>query len=81
MRVCLVRFDVSQFVDDLGGAAMAAEACQVSRTTPYRWLKTGRISSEVLARAVRSNPLIDMNKYFKGGDDDISSHQKLGNPI
>lgn len=62
-----MRFDVHRFVADLGGPRKAAAVSGVSRTTPYRWLKVGRISTQVLQRVMASHPEIDLNSYFKEG--------------
>lgn len=59
-----MRFDVQRFVDDLGGPRKAAEMCEVSRTTPYRWLKTGRVDSNILKRAKAKQPTLNIDAYF-----------------
>lgn len=57
------RFDVAALIHDLGGAAAAAKIAGVSRTTPYRWLRTGQISSRIMERLKTECGLI-MEPYF-----------------
>lgn len=64
-----MRFDVEKFVADLGGPRAASNKAQVSRTTPYRWLKTGRVGSQVLARIKALDPQFRVDTYFKEGGD------------
>ena len=60
----MLRFNVERFVADLGGPVPAAAICRVSRTTPYRWIKTGRINSDILERAKEAKPNLNLDDYF-----------------
>lgn len=58
-------FDVERLIRDLGGAARAAEITGAPRTAPYRWIRAGRLSTQVLGKIKEHNPKIDLDQYFK----------------
>lgn len=58
------KFDVAALVRDVGGATKAARITGKNRTTPYRWIAQGHISSRLLELIKEAMPEIDMNKYF-----------------
>lgn len=60
-----MRLNIARLVADLGGAASAATAAGVSRTTPYRWIERHFISSRVLERIKRSRPDLVIDDYFE----------------
>lgn len=62
-------FDVDALIASLGGASRAAEIAGVSRCTPYRWRKTGQISSKVLAK-LKSECGLSIEPYFVRRDDE-----------
>lgn len=57
-------FDITKLVSDLGGPAAVAELVGVSRTTPYRWIKAGQVSTRVLAR-IRGATGKGFDGYFR----------------
>ncbi len=63
-----VKLNVKKLVEDLGGARSAADLVGVPRTAPYRWIKTGRMSSESLAAVKKGRPNLDLDYYFDAAE-------------
>lgn len=59
-------FDIEKLVADCGGASALAQQLGVSRTTPYRWINQGMISSRMLARIKQCQPTITIDDYIEG---------------
>lgn len=57
-------FDIRGLVRDLGGAAAVARSLGVSRTTPYRWMRTGYLSSVMMERLKDAHPSVSFDRYF-----------------
>ncbi len=58
-------FDIKRLIKDLGGPAKVAKITGKTRTTPYRWMAQGFISTKVLERIKEAEPHIDLDLYFK----------------
>jgi len=65
-----MRFNVRKMIADCGGAAACAEAISVARTTPYRWMKQGSLSSRTLECIKVAFPLLCIDNYFSETDDE-----------
>lgn len=63
-------FDIERLVADCGGASALATRLGVSRTTPYRWINQGMISSRMLARIKQCQPNITIDDYIRGNTDE-----------
>ncbi len=59
--------EIRRLIDDLGGAAEVSSRLSLSRTTPYRWINNGMISSKVLDLIV-AEWAVDLMDYFDEGD-------------
>ena len=64
-------FNIAKLIEDCGGASALAASLGVARTTPYRWLQQGMISSRMLVRIKESQPTINIDDYIEG-----DSHEK-----
>lgn len=63
-----VRLNVRRLIDDIGGAATAAQLAGVTRTAPYRWVKDGYLSSYVMEKFKAAHPELVIDDYFETGD-------------
>ena len=61
-----MKLNIEKLVDDCGGAAALASALGISRTTPYRWIAQGMMSSRMFERIKEIEPQIKIDDYFKG---------------
>ena len=59
-----MRFDARRLIMDMGGAAAFSALCGTSRSTPYRWMQTGKISGEALAVIKSERPDLNLDAYF-----------------
>ena len=61
--------NVKKLIEDLGGPSHVAGILGIERTTPYRWIKTNRLSGRVIANIKSAAPLfgrrIDIDGYFE----------------
>ncbi len=71
------RFNVARFVDDVGGVRKLASITDVPRTAPYRWIKTGRISTDIICRVIAHLPNIDINIYFEAEHEPRARNKNL----
>lgn len=62
--MAIYHFDVARLVDDFGGPAKMAVTLGVSRTTPYRWMRQGNLSSTTLCAVLEARPNTNINAYF-----------------
>ena len=62
-------FNIEQLIEDCGGAAALARDIGVSRTTPYRWIQQGMISSRMLVAIKKGRPDITIDDYIQGEKD------------
>ncbi len=60
-----LRLNVQRLIDDLGGAAAAAQIAGKARTAPYRWVKDGYLSSYTLEKIKAARPELDLDAYFE----------------
>jgi hypothetical protein len=60
----MVTFDIRRLINDLGGPAGVAAKLGIARTTPYRWLRSGHLSSRVIARLKEIAPNLSIDSYF-----------------
>lgn len=67
-----MKLDIQQLVDDCGGAAALSEALGISRTTPYRWVAQGMMSSRIIERILEIEPQINIDNYFKGESTNVT---------
>lgn len=65
----MATFNISKLIYDIGGPASVADAIGVSRTAPYRWIRSGSITTRTLERILTECPWIDINSYFEGYTD------------
>ena len=68
------KFNLNKLLRDLGGCSHVAAALDISRTTPYRWAKTDRISVENLER-LKSAFDFSVDDYF---EDDVNERTDVG---
>ena len=59
----MCQYDVKKLIEDCGGVAEVAKATGKNRTQPYRWVKTNKVTTEILASIKCANPEIDLNEY------------------
>lgn len=67
---------IKEMVDDCGGASALAKNIGVSRTTPYRWINQGALSSRALNKIKAAYPTLDMNKYFSEEEHDGNNKKR-----
>jgi len=65
-----MNFNIAKLIEDCGGASKLAASLGVARTTPYRWLQQGMISSRMLVRIKQSQPTINIDNYIEGDSND-----------
>jgi predicted site-specific integrase-resolvase len=56
-------------IDDCGGVSHLAAEIGCARTTPYRWIKQGSLSSRTLESIKLAFPALNVDDYFEGHDD------------
>lgn len=61
----MIKFNIEKLINDLGGVTKVASAINKNRTAPYRWLKTGCVSTSTLCHIMAAFPNIDINIYFE----------------
>lgn len=59
------QFDVKKMLSDLGGVSEVSRSMSLSRTTPYRWISQGHMTTRVLGRIKDLHPTINFNRYFR----------------
>lgn len=60
-----MKFDLQILINDLGGAAQVSQLLGKSRTTAYRYLKQGFMTTRELEILKSAKPELDINSYFK----------------
>lgn len=60
-----VKLNVKKLIVEMGGHSKLAELVEKPRTAPYRWEKSGRISSEVLEKIKKKRPELDLDYFFE----------------
>lgn len=60
-----VRLNVTKLIKEMGGHSTFAALVGKPRTAPYRWEKSGRISSEVLEKIKVIRPELDLDYFFE----------------
>ena len=63
-----IKFNARALVEDCGGVAAFAEILGRSRTSPYRAMRTGYVSTLVLARILDLHPGLNINNYFEDSE-------------
>ena len=63
-----VFFDAKALVKDCGGVGAFAEILGRTRTSPYRAIRTGYVSTLVLARILELHPHLNINNYFEDSE-------------
>lgn len=61
----LMRMDVKQLVDDLGGPTAVGRITEKWHSSVIAWTKQEFVDSRILAMIKRARPEIDLNRYFK----------------
>ena len=59
------KLNIKRLVTDLGGVKITSLKLGLSRTTPYRWIEQGHMSTRILEEIKTMNPEIDINKYME----------------
>lgn len=60
-----MEFNLKALIADLGGAAEVSRLLGKSRTTTYRYLKQGFMTTRELERIKEMKPDLNINDYFK----------------
>ncbi len=60
-----MEFNLKALVTDLGGAAAVSKLLGKSRTSTYRYLKQGFMTTKELERIKEERPELNLNTYFE----------------
>lgn len=60
-----MRLNIERLIRDIGGPTAAAALAGAPRTAPYRWIKSGNVSSRVLGRIKAAMPSLSIDAYFE----------------
>ncbi len=60
-----MQLNVHRLIQDCGGPHVLAQKVGVSRTVPYRWVKTRYVSSRVLEKIKAAYPKLKLDRYFE----------------
>ena len=61
----MIKFNVRNFIKDLGGAKLVAKQVGVVRTAPYGWINQGFVSTRYIEKIIAKNPGISIDQYFE----------------
>lgn len=67
----MTTFNIKSLVADLGGVAKIASTLNIPRSTPHRWLKSGRMSTNFICLILQNFPHVNINSYFE-----VTPHDK-----
>jgi len=59
------QLNIKRLIVDLGGVSNTSLMLGISRTTPYRWIAQGHMSSRILDQIKTKYPKINLNKYYE----------------